>query len=491
MLQAIRNWFRAVFSVIGTRQTIWEPVFVPTNIREVDDNYGFSKQAARWATRNLPSLTDAEPDAGHKAIYAHFHQLALALHPRALKRLQEYKALRPSIHPDTYVARIRSTPSEFSQTAAFEVANHQSQLKELSDDALASAQHDYQLFRKANRVDREPDYPDSHVIFFAVPAVLLAFDVLFNAFVFSTATEGLRGGIKIALILALVNIVVSGLLGRSLRYINRYEWYWKSVGFLCGVLLLLYFPLNLFVARFRDAAFALQDIHLMTLEQAIERQKHLFPDAVERFLHSPFRLESTESVGLLILGVAFAALAATDGYKSDDPVPGLSKLHRRMEQIRELIKEVNERFYTQLNQQKDSALNALAAVQNEFAESYRAFTNYHSLCEIVANVYEKQCTDYCSAYEALIQTYRAENRLARMDGSSPAYFSQPPVSLAIPGLKADLSQDEAVIQAYQEIAKQLTIHLGKAQSEIHQQWIALSAHIPNRDLHPGNDSSSH
>jgi hypothetical protein len=478
MVQALKNWINSLFALIRHDQSFWDPKFVPLDIDELDQKRGFSEQAKYYAERGLPSEQDTEPDAGHQIIYKYIYQLGLRLHTIASKRLQEYKTIKPSIHPEEFIERIRSIPASFKHETSFRYSQYKKDHEDISKD-LYTTTKDYDQFRLDNGINREPDYPSSKFVYLAIPALLLAFEIVFNSIVFSTASEGLRGGIKLAFIIAFINVIVSAVLGYNVRYLNVRKWYLKIIGILCLIVLVSFIPLNLFIAHFRDAAFALQDIDSMSLLEAMQKQRNLFSSAQEAFLNHPFSLDSPESWGLFIIGCLFFIGSAIDGYKLDEKIPGYSRLHKRIKELNEELISERDKYHKELNAYKEKFLHSLSVAQDNFNSQLRSFMNYFNLCEVISNVYDQQCEEYKQAYLALISLYRAENRAHRKESNPPKYFSDPISPIVMPALIVDLSSDRSVIQNYNAVARQLPIVINKARSEVQKYWGEITTQTNN------------
>lgn len=470
MIRKLGRWLKRFLTTLSHREQIWEPRFVPTDLNEVDESQRFSEVAIQYGKSNLPSATSTEPDAGHKEIFAYFGNLVLALHANASRRLQQYSVLKPQDSPESFLHRARDASQEFSRKISLTLTQSRNVSADIQRN-LKAAQDELLAFRERNTLLRDPEPRPHRVAFLAVPAVLLILEVLFNSIVFSTASEGLRGGIKMAFILAFVNIIISAMLGNAFRHVNCRELHFKVLGWFCALVLVMYIPLNLLVAHIRDAAFALQDVDAMTLEEALTHQHNLLADAQARFLSNPFGLSSIESWGLFVIGITFAIVAACDGYYFSDRLPYFAKRFQRVEGLRNELDTLQSDVEIHLEQERSQTERMLDGLQEDLNSAVKAVESYCASCDITQNIYGRQTDDYQNKYDALIQRYRDTNRMARPDPTVyPKYFEEPPKPLVAPELTVDQAAYRRILKAYAEVARQLPDEIAASKANVHAIW---------------------
>ena len=216
------------------------------------------------------------PDAGHQRLRACFARILAAAHAAATRRLSQYRTTLSPRDPHSVLEELRRAPEESGHELAARVANHRAQT-DLLNAELNRAQQDLDSFRRAQALQEAPHYPDSRIAYITVPILLFALDVGFNAIVFSSAHEGLRGGIRIALILGIMNVGIAAFLGRGATCLFRREPWLKFVGALSVALLVALVPFNFFVGHYRDIAFSLQDVAALNLDQMTNRAENILP----------------------------------------------------------------------------------------------------------------------------------------------------------------------------------------------------------------------
>ncbi|MBJ7533695.1 hypothetical protein JDN40_06225 [Rhodomicrobium vannielii ATCC 17100] len=230
---------------------------------------------------------------------------------------------------------------------------------------------DLDAFKAKHRITREPHYAASPVLGLGVLCALILTEAVVNGVLFAgTSEQGLFGGWLEALVLAIANAGAAFLIGYfALPQLNRRSFVARAgagVFVLAGVAAI--FAINLFGAHYRDyreRAFAdsmtrveasrpppkaaaplgtaKQTLVALPAKPITETKEAALPpagsksaeaDALRRLVENPFRIEGFSSVFLLVIGLCAAFIAAADGYKFDDPIPGYGRRHRSYRQAR-------------------------------------------------------------------------------------------------------------------------------------------------------------
>jgi len=236
---------------------------------------------------------------------------------------------------------------------------------------------DLDAFKARNRIAREPHYAASPVLGLGVLFALILAEAVVNGVLFAeTSEQGLFGGWLEALVLAIANAGAAFLVGYfALPQINRRSVAAKAGA---GILVLAGFAaiiaINLFGAHYRDfkeRAFTdamaraeasrpvpkreatlpsaalkptLIELPAKTAQpRPAEAKASVSPivgakgaeaDALRKLVDAPLRIEGFSSLFLLIIGLCAALIAAADGYKFDDPIPGYGRRHRSYRKAR-------------------------------------------------------------------------------------------------------------------------------------------------------------
>lgn len=189
----------------------------------------------------------------------------------------------------------------------------------------------YLEFRRAGKIRRAAQYPDSHIMHFSVLAGLVLFEGLANAYFFSKGSDlGLLGGWIQAITVAFTNVIAAffliGFLAvRGLSNPKRpYTFVAALIGLPLGVTAIAF--LNFSAAHYRD----LLELNAATLAFGDAEVTGQILAPVSRALtFAPF--ETLEALLLFVLGVTFAAIAAFKGATFDDPIIGYGTVQRRLE----------------------------------------------------------------------------------------------------------------------------------------------------------------
>ncbi|WP_270374785.1 hypothetical protein [Marinicauda sp. Alg238-R41] len=189
----------------------------------------------------------------------------------------------------------------------------------------------YLEFRRAKKIRRAAQYPDSHIMHFSILAALVLFEGLANAYFFSKGSDlGLLGGWIQAITVAFTNVIAAffliGFLSiRGLSNPKRPVTFGAALVSLPLAIVAIGF-LNFSAAHYRD----LLELNAATLALGDADVTGEILAPVSRALtFAPF--ETLEALLLFVLGVTFAAIAAFKGATFDDPVIGYGSVQRRLE----------------------------------------------------------------------------------------------------------------------------------------------------------------
>jgi len=271
---------------------------------------------------------------------------------------QEKKCVAPSLHDEMRAARLarQSVVIESGPELAERLSEERSRLADLA------------AFKARYRIAREPHYAASPVLGLGVLCALVIGETTVNGILFAgTSEQGLFGGWLEALVLAIANAGAAFLIGYfALPQLNRRSFAAKAgacVFVLAGIAAI--FAINLFGAHYRDfrerafndaiatsrpttksaapAGAVRQGLAALPARSANETKDAALPasgtksteaDALRRLVENPFRIEGFSSLFLLIIGLCAALIAAADGYKFDDPIPGYGRRHRSYRRAR-------------------------------------------------------------------------------------------------------------------------------------------------------------
>jgi hypothetical protein len=264
---------------------------------------------------------------------------------------------------------------------------------------LAGFKSEYRLQRPAHDVP-PPIYTWSTI---GISAIVES--VGNTAFLSENNPYGIIGGFFIAAVIAAVNIGVSATIGRKVwpYLFHRDRWRNLLAWAGCTFWVLETVTWNLLAAHFRDAS-------ALGLDKP-EVQ------AITLLWNAPLRLASMYSYGLLLLGFVFSLVAATAGFKMDDPYPGYGPIYRRHEdRCDEYAAEV-EQALDELKDIRDTHIGSLQSVRDELRMQFAQRGQIVEARNALASRFSAH-QDYLENFaNSLLDHYRAANRKAR---ASPA-----------------------------------------------------------------------
>ncbi|MBI4290782.1 MAG: hypothetical protein HY661_04800 [Betaproteobacteria bacterium] len=462
------RWLIGVFTSRRRRRPASAIEFVPTKIWEVDAELDISKRAREQGAAGLPSIMDTQPDFMHKLIRVHFHQKLWSLHTDVQALADHYDRQFAQLGIESIPKQVRSAPDRFQQLADSALTRYRSQLQEFRV-RRDNAKQAYHGFKKKYGAVSDAEYPESKFGHFAFPFLLLVLEALFNSYVFAGADptgRGVAGGIRIALIIALINVVIAVLIGNSLRNLNSKDIFIKLLGALAACVAVVYAPLNLFWAHYRDRAIALKNLDAFSFDELIKLRMKVLPDAWDHFVEHPLAITSIESWGLFALGCVVVGFALLDGYAMSDPIPGFERRHRALLRAQAALERLRQECISLI----EGAFSRISDELRAAAKSYGSlFTTYDVVLGTLARletVYGNQARDYVESYDAAIALYRAENRVQRQGAPTPDYFNRSAEPLPVPPFPADLQAKTRWREDFRTYSDRITTEVTSAETEL-------------------------
>lgn len=269
-------------------------------------------------------------------------------------------------------------------------------------------------FRTENKLRRAArlSAPGMAVFKGGILAVLFVIETILNGSFLAKGNElGYVGGVAQAASFALLNIVVSFLLGLvGVRQLNHRSSLRKAIG-LASLLIWFCFALslNLALAHYREASGAL------SLEVGRE--------VIQRIRSAPLSFSEIESWLLFSLGFVFSVVATTDGLFFVDPYPGYGALEKRCIAAHGAYTQRKSELIEELREIRDDASEAMTEAARDLGLRRSEFEAIvQSRARIVALFGDHQ-KHLQRAARALLSSYREANRRARAT-KAPAHFDQ-------------------------------------------------------------------
>ncbi|MBY9067742.1 hypothetical protein K1X12_12590 [Hyphomonas sp. WL0036] len=328
---------------------------------------------------------------------------------------------------------------------AGELADYRDSLQKAREELTESKSH-YEDFRHEHGLKRNARVP----LFFLKPIVillaLLLGETIINAFIFAgISPQGMIGGWLTALVISVINIIFGLVFGFA---IIRYAMVWEGTPryllmFAGGLLILLAFLFNLYVAHFREVAEA-----AILADQAGEAiltrdRAPTLTSTWPHFIENPFNIGSVLGIGLLVIGLSIFGIAAYEGYCGfTDPYPGFGRVGKRyyLNEITVSLIEssARKRAFSRLDAIRHR-LNDSLTIHRHFQNEVNTAISFADRLSKAAATAEKQVNNHAWL---LISDYRAANRRKRTKlkqkaekkpekallnpGDAPAYFDVDP-----------------------------------------------------------------
>lgn len=286
---------------------------------------------------------------------------------------------------------------------------------------VLEAEHEYQDFRRRNRLNRMAKYPAhwfkniSFVLLFALG------DTVANAVFFSqTHPRGWLGAIFESVFISVVNVVVGVLAG----YVLARGCHLRTVPLKAGSAVLLVAVLafllvgNIFAAHYRDAFASLSP-------ESISAARDLASaEALRRLEASRWVLAGFQSYLMVIVGMVVALFALLEGYRLDDPLPGYGTVARSRQKHLAAYAEEKELLLRGLEERKNEALQEIDYLVQDIRRRDEEYATVLEARRTLIQRYNAFLDQLERMGNQLLETYRAANRSTRSD-KAPATFAAP------------------------------------------------------------------
>lgn len=318
------------------------------------------------------------------------------------------------------------------------------------------AEAELKYFKASNDIHEEASYPESWLWHLGVLFVLGLVEVVVNAFFYENS-QGLLGGIVVALGIAVLNMGAAFVLGFGFRYVNLSAMDKKLMGWTCVVVFFFVAVLcNSLFASFRSEYQMVADpSEFLQVKEAFGRA---WPEALLIFRGDP-HFQDHWSFILFSLGILLSAGAFYKGYKADDKHPGYGEKDRKFKAAAdaELAQQGTVR-----QKVEELLYHRKAAVQ---AAIHEPSTQLGMLARRIADLtharqsLESQTQAIRREFLMVIEAYRQANAAVRAV-PTPSYFAEKPEL----GAQPDESAATRVVENLEEVQARL-----KALGEEHRE----------------------
>lgn len=380
----------------------------PCDIEKAYEKLNLANAAKQNGQANIPGTDDTELDGPQQTIVQSTEgriQPVLAKVEVVLKGLGD-QIRRVELEPA--LRRIRSAPDRCREKLKRGLDDASARIAPVREDFHASL-NEYEKFRLDWNITRPPYYPEQHVPHIVRIIFILLCETACNAYFFARGTDyGYVGGAAQAFVLALVDILIVFWLGRLIPWAGLPASLRKLVGIVSFLLFIAWaLAYNLAVAHFRD------QLRFDPLTAT-----HL---ALDSLVANPIGLADIESWALFALGVVFSFMAMLDGIRWDDPIPGYSQAHRRVQAARAQYKyEVETLTESGIEIHRAAGEEVDRTAQRCRDEVVSLTNSLETILVLLANI-KKFVDHYEGCCNALISKYRDDNRRFRTS-PPPEYF---------------------------------------------------------------------
>ncbi|MFH2124128.1 MAG: hypothetical protein ABIJ50_11690 [Pseudomonadota bacterium] len=316
---------------------------------------------------------------------------------------------------------------------------------------------DFKLFKAKNGLDRLASYPESRWFHAALVAIAILVECGANTYFFAAGSElGLLGGFLQAMLISAANVATSLYVGRlalsNLHHVNRLRVTAGGLGFSLWIVLICLY--HLMVAHYRDML-------SIDLEQAIS-------SAMDRFITSPFHLESLDSVLVLVIGLVISIFALIEGYRFDDTYPGYGEEDRKYRQKQRAYEakdgEVRTRMAASIRDAEMRVKERLNAYEEKDAKMTDLLSGAISVVDHFDNIYS-QVDDIISA---AVNKYRAANRKIRTDADPDSFSTMPQARrvLEIENFRKQLDEFRDIKEVSTILLQKIHEHAAKVQGTL-------------------------
>lgn len=430
--------------------------FPPIDVGKLKRELRVREQAMEEARDGLPHHTDTELDAAQHGIVHVVGQMLEDARTQTFEVLQQQQRARDEIELEMDVLRCEAVPDEARQRIGRARSDSRDDLVGLRARER-SMLRERNFFIELNKLNREPDYPQSHTFHWALVVVAVVAESLANSYFFAKGSDfGLLGGTFQAMLISVANIGTALMIGvyvvPQFNHVRPGHRYAAAGG--ASVYTVVIGAFNLATAHYR-AQLELDPFNALV-------------NTIPRLLAEPFGVDNYDAWVLFIIGLGFATFASIKGYTSDDPYPRYGRVDRNYQAAREAYDAAKQALMDNVNaviDQKGSQLDRQVQALRRNAQRYGGLITE-------SETYLQEFAHYAEAVDeatnTLLREYRDGNIKVRA-GEPPAYFGDAysfDDTKALPPL--DLSDERKTSEKFEKIIVKLDEVAGLLHNELRQ-----------------------
>ncbi len=319
-------------------------------------------------------------------------------------------------------------PTKFRQDCSYSFGNFKSELEDNSK-LLDQASHDFNTFKERNAIYRSPNIKSVWQITLSIGLIFVFIILeLFGNTLFLGPV--LMGGFAAAFITALtissINVGISFFVGifviRGVHHIDKTKRYisWLLTSLYFGVFILW---VNFMVGTFRNFA-----SEAMAKSRDIKQYKVTQSELLEMGVQSAAPWFYVGQLGieswlLVIMGVAFAAIGAYDGYQYSDTYPGYGKVANKLHGLKEKIRKSSKKQKDVINNDFKNYFENSNGIHAEDKINIQDWLSNMNDFQAVFYQFERNAKNWELEIKHIIKEFRNANSEARTS-EAPIYFKE-------------------------------------------------------------------
>jgi hypothetical protein len=386
--------------------------FFPINTKKVARDMDLVAKSEQRGKRDEPSSNATTLDDIESSIVLFVNEersrATSSFHSQIATYDQRIASLKLEQYAGEVTAAVREAVGEFSA----KVSLGRDDLT-VSRRGVVEQQNYLEFFRTESKLRRPAEYPSSKLWRWSLIVLMVLVESILNGYFFGKASDfGLLGGVLQAVIVSLVNVMLALIFSRTLlRWIWHVSPFWKALG---TVSLFLYIPatitFNLFVAHYREALGG----------DAADQAAKI---AVQTFANYPLLLQDFDSWMLVIIGIAFATVAAIDGYTMDDRYPNYGNVDRAYRAAVEHYTDIKSELLDELRETRDTASSEIKELKNNLTKRRGEHDAILADRRRLVEGYKSHLDHLEIVARSLLAEYRSENRRHRST-PQPSHFDE-------------------------------------------------------------------
>ncbi len=281
-------------------------------------------------------------------------------------------------------------------------------------DHVQNRQNDVDRFKREHGLTREADYKTSYWESMGVIALCLIAETTLNSTLLAEASNlGLVGGMGMAIIISLINVILGFSGGLFIfPYLRHRRPLFTRISILFLLLLCTFAILfNLLIGHYREVLVSDPDSSAFL--------------AVSHFFEGVFNLSTIQSIFLVFIGLIVVAAAFYKGSTQNDPYAGYTRVSKIRDMKLQRFKIEKEAQLDDLESKTRECEDELDEILKKAERVQQRYNSFNANFSSQQEVYRAYIEDLQQIAEIVISTYRQKNLEVRSEDSpAPKYFAK-------------------------------------------------------------------